>query len=45
MKIVAIMAEAGTKTDDFVDFVLRRTLGVQVAGASRPGELIRYRGI
>src|SRR5262245_27601379 len=45
MNIVPIMAKAGTKTNDFVHFVLRRALGIQIAGAERPGELIRRRGI
>ena len=40
MKIVPIMAKAGTKTNDLVHFMLGRALGVEVAGAERPGELI-----
>jgi len=45
MNIVPIMAKAGTKTNDLVHFVLRGALGIQIAGAGRPGELIRRRGI
>src|SRR4029077_1172704 len=45
MNIVPIMAKAGTKTNDLVHFVLRRALGIQIAGVGRPGELISRRGI
>jgi hypothetical protein len=45
MNIVPIMAKAGTKTNDLVNLVLRRALGIQIAGAGRPSELIRRQGI
>src|ERR1700757_1456811 len=45
MNVIPIMAKAGTKTNDLVHFVLRRALGIQIAGAGRPDELIGRRGI
>ena len=44
-EIAALPAEPRTKTDDFVHFMLSRTLRVKVAPADRPGELKRHRGI
>ena len=44
-KIVARLAEVRSKAHDLIDFMLRRTLRVEVATVGRPGELIRIPAI
>jgi hypothetical protein len=45
MQVGPSVAKPGTKPDNLIDFVLYRTLGIQIIRGRRPRELVRHRGI